>query len=206
MRIALKIIIFLSLPFLLFPQESFIKELCEKREKMSEVLKSYKVVANVENFVYDGKGNLIRTDKRDIELYWDGNKWTEKGGKEILGMTRKTVNPFKCNDVSFFQYEVKDWGQEWCIQVKLLEKYQGLEAEEGNYIVSKNSSYFKKTFTTLTKCPSDLKNFQLETEYGEIGKGVIAPMKMKIETDIDEEAYGVSIKTISILNFTYKKN
>jgi len=196
----------LFVPIFLFAKDSLIKELCEKKDRMSEFMKNYRVIADAEVSVYDEDDNLIRNERRKVDLFWDGNKWSEKSGKGILRTNEKFLTPFKESDISFYQFEIKDGDENWIIEAKLYEKYRNLKGEEGKYIVSKRTEYFEKTYTTQSKLSSDLEDLEIETEYGEIEKEVIAPVKIKIRMNIYQKEYEIRVKTISILNLTYKKN
>jgi hypothetical protein len=196
----------LFVPIFLFAKDSLIKELCEKKDRMSEFMKNYRVIADAEVSVYDEDDNLIRNERRKVDLFWDGNKWSEKSGKGILRTNEKFLTPFKESDISFYQFEIKDSDENWIIEAKLYEKYRNLKGEEGKYIVSKKTGYFEKTYTTQSKLSSDLEDLEIETEYGEIEKEVIAPVKIKIRMNIYQKEYEIRVKTISILNLTYKKN
>ncbi|GEM_PF-3294301 len=196
----------LFVPIFLFAKDSLIKDLCEKRDRMSESMKNYRVIADAEVSVYDEDDNLIRNERRKVDLFWDGNKWSEKSGKGILRTNKKFLTPFKESDISFYQFEIKDSDENWIIEAKLYEKYRNLKGEEGKYIVSKRTGYFEKTYTTQSNLSSDLEDLEIETEYGEIEKEVIAPVKIKIRMSICQKEYEIRVKTISILNLTYEKN
>jgi len=91
----------LFVPIFLFAKDSLIKELCEKKDRMSEFMKNYRVIADAEVSVYDEDDNLIRNERRKVDLFWDGNKWSEKSGKGILRTNEKFLTPFKESDISF---------------------------------------------------------------------------------------------------------
>ncbi len=185
-------------------EKALIKELCRKKNLMYEKLKNYEKIVNTEIFTYDQSGKLLTKEKKHIEMIWDRKGWVEKGNPQKKE-TDKNLYPFDDGCQQFFDYTVKDNGEDYIITVKLKDKFKKAHAETGEYIISKKTGYFKEENTILNRMPSPfIKTFKMKTVYGEIEKGIIAPVEMK-NIVISKVIFGVGRKVVIMTRYSYKR-
>ncbi len=182
-----------------------INQLCEKAKETEKKLQNYVKIINSDIYTYDTKGKLLTHEKKHYEIVWDGEKWVEKGIIKDDKNQEKSFNPFNYKDISYFNYSIKDKGDEYIIVVTLKDKFKDIKAEIGTYIVSKKTGYFKEENTTLSKMPSQfIETFKIRTSYGEIEKGLIVPVNMKNIIN-SKVMFGVGRKVVIITRYSYKK-
>ena len=182
----------------------FIKELCKKGKETDEKLHNYVKIIKSDVFTYDRKGKLLTHEKKHYEIIWDGKEWVKKGKDEEEG-TKRSFHPFDLKDIIYFNYSIKDKGDEYVIVVTLKDKYKKAHAEIGTYTVSKKTGYFKEENTTLSIMPSRfIETFKIKTKYGKIDKGPVVPIEMKNIIN-SKVVFGVGRKVIIITEYSYKK-
>ncbi len=188
-----KFFLIFLLPFLITTTvmgQEIIRNLCKKKSLMEEKLKNYKEIINMDLKILDGNGKLLNDKKRKKVI-------------NILEKKRRNeITPFNIYFIHYYNYTVKDNEDSWIITAKLKDRYRKYKAEEGKYVVSKKSGYFKEEYTDSLNSSIFLKNLKIHLKYGEIEKDIYAPVWMEMEID-SKKIFGISrvVKAVAIYRY-----
>ncbi len=184
--------------FLLFGFYSFsqvpdiIRQVSAKRNEIRKRLRGYEITSKVTAIQYDKDGKVEDKKSEVKKSRYKG----EKDGDDISPLNAKYMN--------YYNYSVKDNGDEIIVDAVLKKQYSKKDALQGRYVISKKTGYIKEEMVEELNASRFVKSFKMHFKFGEIGEGLYAPVWGEVTVQT-KSFFGHFKKIVSTITYTYKQ-
>ncbi len=159
----LSFILFFLIGIYAFSQvPDIIKQVSLKRTEIRQKLKGYEIISKVTAVQYDKDGK-IEDKKSEVK------KSRYKGEK-----SDDVISPLNKKYMNYYNYSVKDNGDEIIVNAVLKKQYADKDALQGRYVISKKTGYIKEEMVEEVNASRFVRSFKMHFKFGEIGEDLYA--------------------------------